>query len=327
MCSLTDAKKLGYLGICQAHRGTREVAEMKAPIRISLVVLSVVAVSCGGLDRLAHHRPDRLAHHRPGEPRTNKPPICPADRIPDLTGTPGAGEGYVRPVVTGSCTATEFVMSSNGMPSYPYAAKTPNPLIAQNWNFSFTLTPKIAAQPTSIRGLLSIVGFSLTGLPIFTPIEAQQPARQAFGDPVYNGIVDLCKGHTAPVFSYHLHAIDTLTACNLGPDPIVGYALDGFPIYGPQGCLDRRCNQVVTFESSYVRTGDPTTNAWDAYSYVANDDPKKLDECNGRIGPDGTYRYHATSAWPYVIGCFTGSVSPATGAAATAAAAAMPAMG
>lgn len=72
-----------------------------------------------------------------------------------------------------------------------------------------------------------------------------------------------------------------------------------------------------------MQTGDPTTNAWDAYSYVVNDDPTKLDECNGRIGPDGTYRYYATSAWPHVIGCFTVTPTPQTGAAA----AGMPAMG
>lgn len=301
--------------------------------RISLVLLSVFAVSCGGLERITHHRPSSDEHrgqpknpnHDPKKPKPGRdnPPTCPADRIPDLTGTPGAGGDYLRPVVTASCTATEFVMSSNGMPSYTYVSRTPNPLSPQDWHFRVTLTPKIAAQPTSIRGLLSIVGFSVTGLPIFTPIEAAMPAREAFGDPNYNGRLDVCKGHTAPFFSYHLHAIDTAATCNLGPDPIVGYALDGFPIYGSRGCLDRGCKQVVTFQSSYVQTGDPTTNAWDAYTYIANDDPTKLDECNGRIGPDGTYRYYATSAWPYVIGCFAGTVTSQTGAAAQP----MPAMG
>src|SRR5690606_32781637 len=103
-----------------------------------------------------------------------------------------------------------------------------------------------------------------------------------------------------------LPAVDTTK-----PSPILGWALDGFPIYGPQGCLDTACAEVVTFESGWAQTGDPTTYAWDNHAYKASTDANVLDKCNGRVGPDGTYRYHATAGFPYILGCFTGT--PASG--------------
>jgi len=49
------------------------------------------------------------------------------------------------------------------------------------------------------------------------------------------------------------------------------------------------------------------TYAWDNHIYAGDQgDPTVLDECNGRFGPDGTYRYHATDAFPYVLGCYRG---------------------
>ncbi|MEE2789535.1 MAG: YHYH protein, partial [Myxococcota bacterium] len=49
--------------------------------------------------------------------------------------------------------------------------------------------------------------------------------------------------------------------------------------------------------------------AWDNHSFKAQAGDAFLDECNGRVGPDGTYRYHATSSFPYLLGCFSGTVS------------------
>ena len=34
-----------------------------------------------------------------------------------------------------------------------------------------------------------------------------------------------------------------------------------------------------------------------------------LDACNGRTQPDGTYGYHVTTNFPYIIGCFTGTAT------------------
>jgi hypothetical protein len=142
------------------------------------------------------------------------------------------------------------------------------------------------------------------------------------------------------------------------PSPVVGFALDGFPIYGSHGCLDTACTQIVEFKSSYQNTGYragtvgcgsttdcgnpgggvcdgpmsnrfdpyqctmcaaaniegeittacvPTTDAWDHHSYVETPGDAWLDECNGRIGPDGSYGYHETATFPYILGCYKGT--------------------
>ena len=82
----------------------------------------------------------------------------------------------------------------------------------------------------------------MNGLVIYGPNEGAFP--DPFGDPVYNSIVDDCMGHTGGNADYHYHAL--LVACILRsvtvaedePDPVIGFALDGFPIYGPRGCAD-----------------------------------------------------------------------------------------
>jgi len=247
---------------------------------------------------------------------------CPTSTFPDLSESEGAGDGYAQPSISVSCTATELVVESNGMISYEFDPQTPNALAEQTWTWSVPLAPEVADEPTSIAGQLGTVAFTVTGLPIYGAMEGPMPEDQAFGDPVYNGIVDDCLGHTGPASEYHLHAIEDASSCGFEPSPIVGYALDGFPIYGSKGCLDEACDEVVTFTSGWVRTGDPTTDAWDNYEYQASDDETVLDECNGRIGPDGTYRYYITETFPYTIACYAGTPTEQSGAAA----APMPAM-
>lgn len=241
---------------------------------------------------------------------------APAANFPDLSASQGAGTNYPKPSVQVSCTATELVVRSNDMISYPFVKVTPNSLAAQDMTWRVPLNPAVAANPTSIVNRLGTLGFSVTGLAIYGPTEGPVPATEAFGDPVANGILDQCKGHTGPRSEYHLHAVEATTYCGFGPSPIVGYALDGFPIYGPRGCLDTACDQVVTFNSGYELTGDPTTYSWNAYTYRASSDPTVLDACNGRIGPDGTYRYYATSTFPYTFGCFKGTPTSQSGGAA-----------
>ncbi len=235
--------------------------------------------------------------------------------FPDLSDTPGAGSGYAAPDVTVSCTETLLNVSSNGMISYEFDQKTPNALAEQAWNWSVPLEPTVAATPTSILNTLGTLGFTVTGLPIYGPTEGPFPPAEAFGDPEYNGILDSCGGHTGPASEYHDHAVISTSDCGFEASPIVGYALDGFPIYGPNGCLDLACENVVEMTSGYEQTGNPTSNAWTAYTYVGGSEPGMLDECNGTYGPDGTYRYHATSGFPYTFGCFKGTPVTQSGSA------------
>ena len=73
---------------------------------------------------------------------------------------------------------------------------------------------------------------------------------------------------------------------------------------------------MVELQSSWVRIADPRTNAWDAYAYREQEGAAYLDRCNGRVGPDGRYRYHATSGFPYIIGCYAGTPKAQAGGGA-----------
>jgi hypothetical protein len=227
------------------------------------------------------------------------------------------------PEVSVECTETEIVVTSNGMPSYTFEPLTPNALAEQAWVWRIPLKPILAASTTSIVDVLGTLGFTTTGLPIYGPTEGPQPEAEAFGDPIYNGILDACGGHTGFNADYHNHALYADVYCNLTSSFIIGYALDGFPIYNSVGCLDVDCTETAQFISGYDMTGDPTSYSWKAYTYNSTGKTNVLDECNGRIGPDGTYRYHVTDAFPYIIGCFAGTSATQTGNAA----ADMPPMG
>ena len=211
------------------------------------------------------------------------------------------------------------MVTGNGIPPYDFVAVTPNALVAQSHSWEIPRYPALAAQPTDIP-LLGQVGFAVNGLPFFGPNEAGQPADQAFGDPIYNAIMDGCLGHTANEYHYHALLVKCLLQENLTaqpwtledppadqPSPIIGYALDGFPIYGPNECADESCTSVVEMLSGYDQVGDPKTNAWEAYAYSDKGDATHLDECNGHVGPGGDYHYHATSGFPYILGCYAGT--------------------
>lgn len=238
----------------------------------------------------------------------------------DVSKAPGAGGSYAKPTLSGVCTATSFVVDTNGMPTYTFVPITPNPLVVSNQHYEITLNPQMAAMTTDIP-LLGTIAFAVNGLPIFGPNEGAQPAAEAYGDPIFNGIMDACLGHTADRYHYHSLLEKCLIAAglvsepwtNADPDaskasPVVGWALDGFPIYGSRECTDAKCTSVVKVKSGYAQTGNPKTNAWQAYTWSDHPgDNTYMDECNGHTGPDGTYHYHVTDQFPYVLGCYRGT--------------------
>lgn len=133
-----------------------------------------------------------------------------------------------------------------------------------------------------------------------------------------NVVSDICNLYDAE----GLYAIDANQH-----SPLIGFAYDGFPIYGAYGFKNTDGTGGITrLKSSYqlqtntTRVNGPDTDATyyagyfrEDYQYVASADEDYLDEHNGRICktpeyPDGTYAYFATvdenwnSAYPYVVG-------------------------
>jgi hypothetical protein len=228
----------------------------------------------------------------------------------DLDDVEGPGPQYPSPELSADCEGDELVVRSNGIIHYEFQQMTPNALSAQDYTWVLPLTPEPLDEPVDIP-LLGTAGIAVNGLPFYGPNEGPMP--DPFGDPVYNGLMDFCGGHTAQRGDYHYHQllVECLTDSGQAPadgqpSPIVGWSLDGYPIYGPWGCMDADCDAAVKFKSGWARTGDPETYAWDNHAYQPDDDHRTLDRCNGRVGPDGTYRYHATDDFPYILGCYHG---------------------
>ena len=274
-----------------------------------------------------------------------------ADTFLDVASAPGAGSSYPKPSLSVTCSTNTITVHSNGIPHYQFVSITPNGLQAQsNYNFSFPRNPTVAAS-TTIVPCLGTAGVAVNGMPFFGPNEAQMP--DPYGDPIVNAILDECLGHTAQGGTYHYHAllVKCLEASGLvsqpwnNPDPstterspIIAYAFDGFPVYGPYECTSAACTQVVEMLSSWDNTGHGTvgctssagcaadeecatvmingqkkqacaskTYAWQNNTYSTKASSQYLDQCNGHVGPNGDYHYHSTETFPYIIGCYRGT--------------------
>ena len=200
---------------------------------------------------------------------------------------------------------------------------------------------------------------SLCGGPGNPPCPGGPTATQAWNRdaiPAERVGFDCSKGHPA-MGNYHHHQNPSAfkldlnvisTICNLYDAdglytidstqhaPLIGYAYDGFPIYGAYGYYDvNGTGGIVRMKSGYqlrnitVRNTSPTGQTVSAgpnvsttyplgyfredYEFIAGSTPDVLDVHNGRFCvtpeyPNGTYAYFATvdanwnSAYPYVVG-------------------------
>jgi hypothetical protein len=223
-----------------------------------------------------------------------------ADTFLDVT-TYVQTQNYPAPELNVYCQNGVMIVESNGIPNFEFVSITPNDLQAQNHHFEIPLNPVLSDQASDIP-LLGTVAVAVNGLPIFGPNEAP---RDDYGDPFLDQILDYCNGHTAQGGLYHFHARpDCLFTDSEGNTSlVVAWSFDGYPILAPYICVDAACTDVQKVQSSWVRTSD-VRNAWEAHEYVEGSGD--LDECNGMIGPDGTYRYYATDTFPYFLGCYRG---------------------
>lgn len=183
------------------------------------------------------------------------------------------------------------VLTGNGLPdhttgNYPISPsddaytydRNPNSISEQNITLTLPANPTIASQPTCVGGE---VGIMLSGVVLFNAFDALGRDAQV------HEVQDECDGHPQQSGVYHYHALsDCLEDTETGHSALMGYAFDGFGIYG-----------------YYDEDGTEVTN-------------EDLDECHGHVGMiewDGQmvemYHYHATREFPYTVGCFKGTPS------------------
>ena len=144
-----------------------------------------------------------------------------------------------RIVVTGA----KRSVTGNGLPShrtgvFPVATtddayaidRNPNSIAAQSGADSLLAAPVAAAKPSCIGG--GPIGVMLTGAVLFNALDAE--GRDA---PAHE-VLDRCGGHPERSGAYHYHSLSPCLAVGTATtehSPLVGYALDGFDIYGPRG--------------------------------------------------------------------------------------------
>lgn len=193
--------------------------------------------------------------------------------------------------------------------------------------YSVTASPQFAASPTALTLetdnaiLLNGVKVDLFAAACFGVADEKigcndinQPWRFDPMSPHNNFGTDNHNAHTQPDGAYHYHGnpkalFDFDKAVE---SPVVGFAADGFPIYGSY--FDD-AGIVRKAESSYrLKAGSRPGGAGDpggTYDGTYRDDYEyveglgDLDECNG-MTVDGVYGYYIIDTFPYMLGCFRG---------------------
>lgn len=151
----------------------------------------------------------------------------------------------------------------------------------------YNLTSKLPLNPvvTGFNPINSlIIGITLTGTAWH--VELANDSSGNWYSPTNALPNDQCFGHPYAQ-QYHLHGYSWKCFPNQGTSghsPLVGYALDGFGIFGPRGV-----------------DGKMVTNA-------------ELDACHGHIHPvewngsiQNIYHYHLNNQFPFAVGCFRGT--------------------
>ena len=145
----------------------------------------------------------------------------------------------------------------------------PNRIQTQSLTFKIPITPVKASTTSATPG--GPIGVSLNGVPFFNQYAAMS-------SPLTNEIngFDQYNGHPQQQGQYHYHMEPTYLTAKKGKDVLLGFLLDGFPVYGS------------------TENGKTITNA-------------DLDAYHGHTSatadyPNGIYHYHITSQDPYING-------------------------
>lgn len=234
-------------------------------------------------------------------------------------------------------------VSATCVPSYSIGPWAGNPNVPANQNFVFKITRNpIKNTGAPIYTAFGHIGVWTNGVSIFNPKDAMSYNNQNVW--FQNAIVvegpsfDGCLGHPAPNGEYHHHLNPTCLyndSISTAHSPIIGFAFDGFPIYGAYGYADTTgSGGIKRMQSSYrlrnitTRTTlpggstasfpGPNVSATYPLGYYVEDFEYvaglgDLDEHNGRFCvtpeyPMGMYCYFVTldsnlvAEYPYVIG-------------------------
>ena len=148
--------------------------------------------------------------------------------------------------------------------------KNPNMISEKNYTFKIPLFPKEAAVHSATP--LGPIGVAINGVPLFNQYAGPN-------QPLTNEVVSFDRywGHPAPGGMYHYHVEPVyLTREKVSRSALLGFLLDGFPVYGPEE------NGSLVPESAL--------DAYHGHTHATID------------YPNGIYHYHITANDPYING-------------------------
>lgn len=190
--------------------------------------------------------------------------------------------------VTVSCSETHAIISSDTYPDHTLMTgiigtneQVPVPA---DYAAPIILSPVLGDDPLTRDAAL---GVAVNGVPIYDYTgggemsEADLAHHQARHDTLQTGQLDVCGGHAGRGDDYHYHVKPTCMIeemANADENPIIGWAFDGFPIYGD-----------TNPDGSIITEG-------------------ALGICNGQADEQFGYRYHTSQEAPYIVQCLMGVV-------------------
>ncbi|MEL6681688.1 MAG: YHYH protein [Pseudomonadota bacterium] len=190
--------------------------------------------------------------------------------------------------VSVTCSDTHATLTSDTYPDHDLmtgiiATNEQVPVPAE-YGAPILLVPEFTGTPLTRDAAL---GVAVNGVPIYDYTGGGEMSvedlahHQAQHDTFQTGQLDICGGHAGRGDDYHYHVTPTCMIEqmeNAGPNAIIGWAFDGYPIYGdvnPDG------------------------------SIIPED---ALDVCNGQLDDTFGYRYHTSVDAPYIVQCLMGAV-------------------
>ena len=212
------------------------------------------------------------------------------------TGGSGASVPDVYKMIYGATSITSdgtyITIKSNGLPDhksvyYPTSnslyenfsgttfggntfAKNPNSISSQSFTFKIPVNPQVTSSHSATP--LGPIGISLNGVPFFNQYAGPN-------QPLTNEVVSFDKywGHPQQTGQYHYHVEPLyLTTVKATKSSLLGFLLDGFPVYGP--------------EENGAAVTNAMLDAYHGHSHATTE------------FPNGIYHYHITNNDPYING-------------------------
>ena len=150
-------------------------------------------------------------------------------------------------------------------------SKNPNSIVEQSVTFKIPLNPAVNSAHSATP--LGPIGIALNGIPFFNQYAG--PNTPLTGE---KASFDKYWGHPQQTGMYHYHVEPIyLTTIKSTKSGILGFLLDGFPVYGPE-------------EEDGTWVTNSNLDVYHGHSHATVDYPK------------GIYHYHFTSDAPYLNG-------------------------